>query len=168
MAQQVAVRLAVVCGFVCGVIACGDTKSSPEPSATGLKTSGQPQSGSQVGEAGVGKPVADPGTSAVGGSADKPKETPKPTGGFTPFGKAIASGVTKIGRASTDAGIVAAVSTRLRAEMNADAIEVTALSKAGVVTLKGYVPTSAARAKAEEIAKRTSGVKSVVNQLKVK
>jgi hypothetical protein len=181
MAQQVAVRLAVVCGFVFGVIACGDSTSSNGSSASGSKTSGQSQPAAQVGEAGkdsgkaiasagdsTAKPVGDVGKSAVSGATGKPKETPKPTGGFTPFGKAIASGATKVARVSTDAGIVAAVGTRLRAEMNADAIEVTALSKEGVVTLKGFVPTSAARAKAEEVTKNTSGVKRVVNQLKVK
>jgi osmotically-inducible protein OsmY len=40
--------------------------------------------------------------------------------------------------------------------------------KDGVVTLKGAVPSDEARHKAEKLAKRVKGVKSVVNQLTIK
>lgn len=49
--------------------------------------------------------------------------------------------------------------------VNGGAIEVDA--KAGVVTLRGRVKNEKARAKAEKLAKKVKGVKSIDNQLKV-
>jgi len=181
MTQQVVARLVVVCGLAVGVVACGETKSS-----SGAQSSSQPQSGSNVGDAGkdmgkgvadagkvLGKSLGDLGKSVGSGSGEKTKESGARTGDAAAgLGKAVASGATKIGvavaDAGTDAGITAAVNSRLKAEMPADAIKVNALTNAGVVTLKGSVPSAAARTKAEQIAKSTSGVKNVVNQLDVK
>ena len=142
MSQQIALRFFVACGLAVGVVACG-----------GDKPDTQPQSGAKVGDAAkdAGKGVADAGKA---------------------FGKAVADLGKSVGPAAaevaTDAGITAAVNTRLKAEMLGDGMKVSALTNEGVVTLKGSVPTREAKSKAETIAKSTSGVKRVVNQLDVK
>jgi osmotically-inducible protein OsmY len=117
--------------------------------------------------------MANLGKSTISGSPDKIKTAASQTGTASAgLGKSVAGGATDVGVASaqtgTDAGITAAVNSRLKAEMPTDAIKVNALTNTGVVTLTGTVPTTAARSKAEQIARSTSGVKQVVNQLEVK
>jgi hyperosmotically inducible protein len=65
----------------------------------------------------------------------------------------------------------AAITTKVKAKLTADrlknlwAIEVETVD--GVVHLKGNVPTAADKAEAERVARQTSGVRSVRNELRV-
>jgi len=64
------------------------------------------------------------------------------------------------------------ISTQVKAGLSADkdisASHVDVDTKEGVVTLKGSVPTAAAKSRAAEIARNVKDVKSVDNQLQVK
>ena len=186
MAQHGAARLMVVCGLALGLSACGQSNQGSDNSAGASAGAGnqppssgqsgsQPQSGAQVGEAGkdagqgigragksFGKAMGDLGKSVVSGSPEKMKEAGAKTGSASAdLGKSVAGGSANVGVASadtaTDAGITAAINSRLKAEMPVDGIKVSALTNAGVVTLKGSVPTTAARTKAEHIAKQYLG-----------
>ncbi|MFC5498319.1 BON domain-containing protein [Caenimonas terrae] len=66
-----------------------------------------------------------------------------------------------------DALIAAKVTTGLAADKNLSALKIRVEAHHGVVTLRGPAPSSAARARAEEIARNVQGVTSVDNQLAV-
>ncbi|MEO7714879.1 MAG: BON domain-containing protein [Capsulimonas sp.] len=72
------------------------------------------------------------------------------------------------GQAGDDALIGTQVQSAVTTDPKLDGAEITADAKAGVITLTGTVPTAAGKAAAEEDAKKTEGVKSVVNNLTVK
>lgn len=80
-------------------------------------------------------------------------------------GAAIGEAVRDAGSALGDAGLVA----KIKAKFVADGITGTNVDVSnGDATLKGEVETEAQRTKAEAIARRTEGVKSVTNLLTVK
>jgi len=64
-----------------------------------------------------------------------------------------------------DAAITAQVKTRLLADDQTRTININVDTEAGVVTLRGTVPTEAAKARAEEVAKAVDGVQVVANSL---
>ena len=66
-----------------------------------------------------------------------------------------------------DGVITDQVRRRLFADPNVKGYTVEVETKDGVVTLTGTVETEKARAKAEKLAKKVSGVKGVVNKLRV-
>jgi osmotically-inducible protein OsmY len=66
-----------------------------------------------------------------------------------------------------DAGITAAVKTRLLADPDVAGLRIDVDTKDKVVTLSGNVATAAQIAEAERIARETTGVARVVNNLKV-
>lgn len=66
-----------------------------------------------------------------------------------------------------DAAITSSIKTKYAAEPNTSALKIIVETHQGVVTLAGTVPTQAEKAKAEEIARGTGGVASVVNQIEV-
>ena len=66
-----------------------------------------------------------------------------------------------------DAGITAAVKTRLLADTDVAGLRIDVDTKDKVVTLSGNVASAAQVAKAEQIARDTTGVVRVVNNLKV-
>jgi len=72
------------------------------------------------------------------------------------------------GRKTADASITAAVKTKLATVKGVIANDINVDTDDGVVTLRGSVPEEAQKAKAEEVARNTSGVKRVVNELTVK
>ena len=72
------------------------------------------------------------------------------------------------GAAGDDALIGTQAQSAVTTDPKLDGAEITADSKAGVVTLTGTVPNDAAKAAAEEDAKKVAGVKSVVNSLTIK
>jgi hyperosmotically inducible protein len=72
-----------------------------------------------------------------------------------------------IGTHIDDAGITAAVKTAFAADPDVKALSIDVDTRDGVVTLSGRVETSAMRARAEDLARRTNGVKAVRNQLLV-
>jgi hyperosmotically inducible protein len=72
------------------------------------------------------------------------------------------------GRATKDATITATVKTKLATVKGVIANDINVDTNDGVVTLKGSVPDEAQKARAEEVARETAGVKRVVNELTVK
>ena len=66
-----------------------------------------------------------------------------------------------------DAQIVTKVNTGIAADKDLSTFKIDVDSKGGMVTLKGTVPTAAAKDRAAEIAKNVKDVKSVENQLTV-
>lgn len=69
--------------------------------------------------------------------------------------------------AQTDAGISTSVKSRLAADDTVKANRIDVDTKDKVVTLRGEVDTPAARERAVEVARATSGVRDVVDVLKV-
>ena len=67
-----------------------------------------------------------------------------------------------------DASITASVNAGLAKDSELSAIKIDVYTKGGTVMLNGPAPTAAAKARAEDIAKSVSGVKSVENKLEVK
>jgi osmotically-inducible protein OsmY len=73
----------------------------------------------------------------------------------------------KTGDVITDAAITSAVKTKFLAEPGVSGLNINVDTTNGVVTLKGNVKTKAEADKAMMIARRSKGVKSVVNDLKI-
>ena len=67
----------------------------------------------------------------------------------------------------TDPAITAAVKTSLLADPGSSGLKIDVDTDHAIVTLKGTVATPDEKTRAEEVAKNTSGVSSVVNNLKV-
>jgi osmotically-inducible protein OsmY len=72
-----------------------------------------------------------------------------------------------VGNAMGDAGITAAIKTKMLADTTVSGLKIDIDTTDGVVALKGDVSSAAERARAIEIAKATDGVKSVKDQLKI-
>lgn len=70
-----------------------------------------------------------------------------------------------VGQAVDDAAILAKMKAALAADPDLSALKINVDSTQGAVRLRGEVKTIALRRKAEDIARRTDGVKSVDNQL---
>jgi len=82
-------------------------------------------------------------------------------------GDAASAAARDAGPVVADAGITAAVKTRLLADPDVAGLRIDVDTKNKVVTLTGTVKTAAQVAEAEEIARDTSGVERVINNLKV-
>ena len=74
----------------------------------------------------------------------------------------------KAGNAVADGSITTAVKTRLMTDDVARGTSIDVDTKDGVVTISGTVPTAADKARIGQLVEKTTGVKSVVNDLKVK
>lgn len=81
---------------------------------------------------------------------------------------AVSNAGDTLGAKIDDAQITAKVNAGLAADKDLSAIKIDVDTKQGVVTLMGPVPSSAAKARASDIAKNVKDVKSVNNQLTVK
>jgi hyperosmotically inducible periplasmic protein len=114
---------------------------------------------------------------ATAKGAEKTKEGAEK--GVTESGKAVGKAAKKTGEAIGTAGEKvgdasnnAAVTTRVKTAFGKDSLiketSINVDTKDGVVTLRGTVPSAAAKTKAEEIATSTEGVTRVVNELVVK
>ena len=79
---------------------------------------------------------------------------------------ALAQSKPTMGERVDDAQITAKVKSKLVAEHPSALVKVNVDTRDGVVHLSGIVPTESDRMKAEQIAKATSGVKTVMNDLK--
>lgn len=73
----------------------------------------------------------------------------------------------KTGNVITDASITTAVKTKLLGDTTAPGMKIDVDTANGVVTLTGTVANAAEKRRALELARETSGVKSVVDKLKV-
>jgi osmotically-inducible protein OsmY len=81
---------------------------------------------------------------------------------------AAAIAVFSVACAETDPGVTTAVKAKLAADDTVKAYRIDVDTQDKVVTLKGEVDTAGARTRAVELAKNTSGVRDVVDQLTVK
>jgi len=79
---------------------------------------------------------------------------------------AATSGVEMIDMAA-DGAVTTAVKTKFLADPNISGLKIDVDTKGSVVTLTGIVPTEAEKTKALETARKTDGVKSVVDNLTV-
>jgi hyperosmotically inducible periplasmic protein len=70
-------------------------------------------------------------------------------------------------QAVDDSTVSAKVKGKLAADSQTSAIKIGVETKEGIVTLTGTVPTDTEKAKAEQLAKNTEGVKLVVNHIEV-
>jgi osmotically-inducible protein OsmY len=84
----------------------------------------------------------------------------------TPPGVAT-SGASEALEPLTDPAITTAVKTSLLADPDSAGLKIDVDTKDAIVTLKGTVATEAEKTRAENVAKDTKGVRSVVNDLKV-
>jgi hyperosmotically inducible protein len=87
-------------------------------------------------------------------------------GTSTGLSKAV-EGVRKAGSGITDAFILASVKTRLFGEDVLKGSDINVDCDSHVVTLRGTVPSDAARARAVELARKTDGVDRVVDRLTI-
>lgn len=79
---------------------------------------------------------------------------------------AVAAAMTA-GCGQTDPGVTTAVKAKLAADDTVRATDINVDTRNGVVTLKGEVPTAAAKTRAIELAKATDGVRDVVDALAI-
>lgn len=86
-------------------------------------------------------------------------------GGKTEKTKGSASGASE---SVTDSWITMKIKTDVSSDSTLKDSDVTIATKTGIVTLKGTVASEAAKARAEEIARKTQGVTKVVDDLSVK
>lgn len=79
----------------------------------------------------------------------------------------LAAAVIAVGCAQTDAGITTKVKSKLAADDTVKAYQIDVDTKEKVVTLSGNVDSAAAKDRAAELARQTTGVVDVVNNLTV-
>ena len=105
--------------------------------------------------------AVDSASDKAGDAADKIGDAARATGDAASAAARDAAPVV------ADAGITAAVKTRLLADPDVAGLRIDVDTKDKVVTLTGNVKSAAQIAEAEKIARETSGVARVVNNLKV-
>jgi hyperosmotically inducible protein len=120
---------------------------------------------------GVGK-AADKTKEGVAVAADKTKEGVKTGTEKSKEGVAVAAdktsqGVRKAGSGLADALVLASVKTRMAGDAGLKGSDINVDSADHVITLRGTVPTEAARARALELAGRAEGVDRVVDRLTI-
>ena len=79
----------------------------------------------------------------------------------------VGSAAERTGEVITDAAVTTAVKSKFLADSSTPGLKIDVDTKDGVVTLSGTVPTRAEADRAASLARDTSGVKRVVNNLKV-
>jgi hyperosmotically inducible protein len=87
-----------------------------------------------------------------------------PTSGI---GDKVGDSGREVGNAMGDAGITAAIKTKMLADTTVSGLKIDVDTTDGVVTLKGNISSAAERKRAMEIARETDGVKSVADHLKI-
>lgn len=116
----------------------------------------------------AGSDAADRAQDTAGTAADKAGDAAEKLGDAArATGAAAAQAAKEATPVVADAGITAAVKTRLLADPDVAGLRIDVDTKGKVVTLTGTVRTSAQIAEAEKIARETPGVVRVVNNLKV-
>ena len=89
---------------------------------------------------------------------------PAPTSGV---GEQVKDAARDAERLVGDAGITAAVKTKMLADTTVGGLSINVDTKDGVVVLEGNVASAVEKRRAVEIARETTGVKSVKDQLKI-
>lgn len=139
-----------------GVTSVNDRLTVDPYATTGARTR---EAGSDAAAAtsGAGESASD----KAGDAADKIGEAARATG------EAVGQAARDAAPVVADAGITAAVKTRLLADPDVSGLRIDVDTRDKVVTLSGNVKTAAQIAEAEKIARDTSGVVRVVNNLRV-
>jgi osmotically-inducible protein OsmY len=111
-------------------------------------------------------------TTTTAQDKDKPKETKivikdDATPKAKKAAKATKNAAGKTGEVVSDASITTAVKTRLMKDPAARATSIDVDTKDGVVTVAGTVPTHADKLRIGQLVEKTTGVKSVVNNLTI-
>ncbi|MEX2272909.1 MAG: BON domain-containing protein [Vicinamibacterales bacterium] len=120
----------------------------------------------RLGEAGSDAAGRAQGT--AGSASDKAGDAAEKIGDAArATGEAVAQAAKDASPVVADAGITAAVKTRLLADRDVAGLRIDVDTSGKVVTLTGNVKTAAQIAEAEKIARETPGVIRVVNNLKV-
>ena len=116
----------------------------------------------------AGSEAADRAQGTAGTASDKAGDAAEKLGDAA---KATGAAAVQAAKEATpvvaDAGITAAVKTRMLADPDVAGLRIDVDTKGKVVTLTGTVKTAAQIAEAEKIARETPGVVRVVNNLKV-
>jgi hyperosmotically inducible protein len=81
--------------------------------------------------------------------------------------KKAGEAVDKTGEVITDAAITTAVKTKLLGDTTTPGLKIDVDTSNGVVTLSGFVTSATERRRALELARETTGVKSVVDKMKI-
>lgn len=105
-------------------------------------------------------------TNVVDNLTVSPTSTPT-TGIDDPLQKRAGDAATRAGEVVGDAAITSAVKTKFLADPNVSGLKIDVDTQNGVVILKGMVPNAKEKARAIELARETTGVKSVTDQLKI-
>jgi hyperosmotically inducible protein len=95
-----------------------------------------------------------------------PGATPT-TGIDDPLQRKAGEAASRTGEVVGDAAITSAVKTKFLADPNVAGLKIDVDTTDGVVTLKGNVQSATEKTRAIELARETTGVKSVTDQLKV-
>lgn len=116
----------------------------------------------------AGDDAAEATSGAVDSASDKAGDAAEKVGDAArATGDAASAAARDAAPVVADAGITAAVKTRLLADPDVAGLRIDVDTKDKVVTLTGNVKTAAQVAEAEKIARETSGVERVINNLKV-
>jgi hyperosmotically inducible protein len=91
----------------------------------------------------------------------------RPTTGVDEAQSKAREGAEKTGNLMGDAGITAAIKTKMLADATVSGLKIDVDTKDGVVVLIGDVKSAAEKKRAMELARETDGVKSVKDQLKI-
>lgn len=116
----------------------------------------------------AGSEAADRAEGTAGSASDKAGDAAEKIGeAARATGEAASQAVRDATPVVADAGITAAVKSRLLADPDVAGLRIDVDTKGKVVTLTGTVKTAAQVAEAEKLARETPGVVRVVNNLKV-
>lgn len=112
--------------------------------------------------------AADTAAAKTGEMAREAKEKIEASDAASRAAEAARDAGRAVAKATDDASITAAVNAGLAKDSELSALKIDVDTDAGKVTLRGPAPTTAARDRAEQIAKDVKGVSSVDNRLEVK
>jgi osmotically-inducible protein OsmY len=94
-------------------------------------------------------------------------DRPAPTPGSASLGDKMEQGANKMAQSADDAKITAKIKTELAMDPSLSALSIDVDTKAGMVSLSGKAPDSAARERATRVASAVQGVVGVDNKLVV-
>ena len=144
-----------------GVALAGTACTKEEMDKAADQTKATAESAAKSAESAVKSAAASVDEDTADKAIDKTKEVAKDVADKT---KEVAAATAEV---VSDGWITAKVAAKFKDEIGLEKSDINVDTKDSVVTLKGTVPSAAAKAKAETIAKGTKGVMKVVNQLQV-
>ena len=161
--QKHACRIAAITALSLGLAACGkndgDTAGQKLDSAIEQTQKAADSAGQKI------ENSAERAGAATSQALDKAGEQIQ--SGAEKAADATTNALEKAGAALDDAGITAAVKTRLIGDPGISALKIDVDTKAGVVTLTGTAPNEAVKEQAGKVAAESKGVVSVNNNLTI-